>query len=70
MEIDREKSMLVKYGFRLPAARDNRPLKFDEFNSKINQAVYVSATPAEYERKLAGEEYRRADRPSDGIGRS
>lgn len=48
------KDMLVKYGFRLPAARDNRPLKFDEFNSKINQAVYVSATPAEYERKLAG----------------
>ncbi len=48
------KDMLVKYGFRLPAARDNRPLKFDEFNSKINQAIYVSATPAQYERELAG----------------
>ena len=47
------KDMLVKYGFRLPAARDNRPLEFFEFNSKINQAVYVSATPAEYEKNLA-----------------
>lgn len=49
------KDMLVKYGFRLPAAKDNRPLKFDEFNSKINQAIYCSATPAVYERELAGE---------------
>ncbi len=48
------KDMLVKYGFRLPAARDNRPLKFDEFNSRINQAIYMSATPAEYERRLSG----------------
>ena len=48
------KQMLVDYGFRLPSAFDNRPLKFDEFNRKINQAVYVSATPAEYERGLAG----------------
>ena len=50
------KDMLVKYGFRLPAARDNRPLTFAEFNRKIKQAVYVSATPAEYERELAGGE--------------
>lgn len=48
------KDMLIKYGFRLPAARDNRPLKFDEFNKKINQAIYTSATPAKYERELAG----------------
>ena len=40
---------LVEYGFRLPAALDNRPLKFEEFNSLIDQVVYVSATPAEYE---------------------
>jgi len=40
---------LVEYGFRLPAALDNRPLKFDEFTSLVNQVVYVSATPADYE---------------------
>ena len=50
------KDMLINYGFRLPAARDNRPLMFHEFESKIHQAVYVSATPAEYERELAGGE--------------
>ena len=43
------KSVLVEYGFRLPAATDNRPLKFDEFESITGQMVYVSATPAEYE---------------------
>lgn len=43
------KDMLVQYGFRLPSAYDNRPLKFEEFVSQINQAIYVSATPAEYE---------------------
>lgn len=43
------KQILVDYGFRLPSALDNRPLKFDEFNSKINQVIYVSATPGEYE---------------------
>jgi excinuclease ABC subunit B len=40
---------LVEYGFRLPAAMDNRPLMFDEFTSIVNQLIYVSATPAEYE---------------------
>ena len=50
------KDMLINYVFRLPAARDNRPLMFHEFESKIHQAVYVSATPAEYERELAGGE--------------
>ena len=44
----------MDYGFRLPSAFDNRPLKFDEFNERVRQAVYVSATPAEYERDLAG----------------
>ncbi len=43
------KSVLVEYGFRLPAAADNRPLKFDEFNEITGQKVYVSATPADYE---------------------
>ena len=50
------KDMLVKYGFRLPAARDNRPLQFHEFLQRVNQAVYVSATPAETERDMAGGE--------------
>ena len=43
------KGTLVDYGFRLPSARDNRPLSFDEFESKINQLMFVSATPGEYE---------------------
>ncbi|MDD5570069.1 MAG: excinuclease ABC subunit UvrB [Bacteroidales bacterium] len=43
------KQNLVEYGFRLPAAMDNRPLKFEEFESEINQIIFVSATPAEYE---------------------
>jgi len=43
------KENLVNYGFRLPSALDNRPLKFEEFNQKINQVVYVSATPGDYE---------------------
>ncbi len=43
------KQTLVEYGFRLPSAMDNRPLKFDEFVSRVSQVVYVSATPAEYE---------------------
>jgi len=47
------KQALVEYGFRLPSAFDNRPLTFDEFNERINQVIYVSATPAEYERKLS-----------------
>ena len=44
------KSTLVEYGFRLPSAKDNRPLSFEEFESKINQALFVSATPGPYER--------------------
>ncbi|MBR4261996.1 MAG: excinuclease ABC subunit UvrB [Bacilli bacterium] len=47
---DRARKMnLVEYGFRLPSALDNRPLKFEEFESKVNQAIYVSATPGDYE---------------------
>ena len=45
------KKTLVDYGFRLPSAYDNRPLNFDEFYNRINQVIYVSATPAEFERK-------------------
>ena len=43
------KETLVDYGFRLPSAMDNRPLRFDEWEARQQQAVYVSATPAEYE---------------------
>ena len=46
------KQTLVDFGFRLPSALDNRPLKFDEFTSKINQAIYISATPGDYELDL------------------
>ena len=48
------KESLVDFGFRLPSAFDNRPLKFEEFQERINQAIYVSATPAEFERERAG----------------
>ena len=51
------KQILVDYGFRLPSALDNRPLKFDEFESKINQAIYVSATPGDYELGLVNNKY-------------
>lgn len=48
------KEALVEYGFRLPAAKDNRPLKFEEFEDMTNQVIYVSATPAEYELQQSG----------------
>ena len=44
------KSTLVNYGFRLPSALDNRPLNFEEFEGKINQMMFVSATPSDYEK--------------------
>lgn len=50
------KKMLVEHGFRLPSAMDNRPLQFDEFNEKINQAIYVSATAGDYELDLVNNE--------------
>lgn len=49
------KESLVKYGFRLPSAFDNRPLKFDEFEERINQVIFVSATPADYEKEHSKE---------------
>ena len=49
------KESLVKYGFRLPSAFDNRPLKFNEFEERINQVIFVSATPAEYEKEHSKE---------------
>lgn len=49
------KESLVKYGFRLPSAFDNRPLKFNEFEDRINQVIFVSATPAEYEKEHSKE---------------
>lgn len=51
------KTTLVEYGFRLPSALDNRPLNFTEFESKINQAIYVSATPGDYELEHTNNEY-------------
>ena len=58
------KETLVEYGFRLPSAFDNRPLKFDEFNGRIRQAVYVSATPGDYETERAGQIAEQLIRPT------
>ena len=58
------KDALVNYGFRLPSAYDNRPLNFEEFDSKLNQIVYVSATPAEYERTRSGQTVEQVIRPT------
>ena len=58
------KTTLVEYGFRLPCAFDNRPLKFDEFEKRLNQVVYVSATPGEYERDRSGQVVEQVIRPT------
>jgi len=58
------KSTLVEYGFRLPSALDNRPLKFDEFEGKMRQAVFVSATPGTYEQQHAGQVVEQLVRPT------
>jgi len=58
------KTSLVDYGFRLEAARDNRPLTFDEFNSRLKQTIYVSATPAKYELERAGQVVEQLIRPT------
>jgi excinuclease ABC subunit B len=58
------KTNLVDYGFRLPSALDNRPLRFDEFESKMRQTVFVSATPAEYENQHAGQVVEQVVRPT------
>ena len=58
------KENLVRYGFRLPCAFDNRPLNFEEFNEKLGQVIYVSATPAEYERVRSGQIVEQLIRPT------
>ena len=58
------KDSLVKYGFRLPCAYDNRPLKFEEFEERIGQAVFVSATPGPYERERADQVVEQVIRPT------
>ena len=58
------KESLVEYGFRLPSAFDNRPLKFEEFEKRVNQVVYVSATPGEYERERCGQIAEQIIRPT------
>ena len=58
------KQSLVEFGFRLPAAKDNRPLTFDEFNSKLGQTLYVSATPSQYELNRAGQVVEQVIRPT------
>ena len=58
------KDVLVDYGFRLPCARDNRPLTFDEFYSKINQKIFISATPADFEKKESAQIVEQIIRPT------
>jgi len=58
------KTTLVEYGFRLPSALDNRPLKFEEFETKMRQVVFVSATPAAYEQQHAGQVVEQVVRPT------
>ena len=58
------KTNLVEYGFRLPSALENRPLQFDEFEKKIIQAVFVSATPSKYEHKMQQEVHEQIIRPT------
>ena len=58
------KESLVQYGFRLPSAFDNRPLTFDEFESKLGQRIYISATPAPFERERAGQIAEQVIRPT------
>ena len=58
------KNNLVDHGFRLPSAFDNRPLKFDEFSKKINQVIYISATPADYEKEISSQIAEQIIRPT------
>ena len=58
------KKSLVDYGFRLPSAFDNRPLKFEEFEAHLNQTIFVSATPGEYERQHSGQIVEQVIRPT------
>ena len=58
------KDTLVQYGFRLPSARDNRPLKFDEFERKMRRAIFVSATPSKYEAEHSSQIVEQVVRPT------
>ena len=58
------KDALVQYGFRLPCAYDNRPLRFEEFEQRVHQRIYVSATPGDYERERAGQIVEQVIRPT------
>jgi excinuclease ABC subunit B len=58
------KTTLVEYGFRLPSALDNRPLKFEEFEQRMRQAIFVSATPAQWENEHAGQVVEQLVRPT------
>jgi len=58
------KTTLVEYGFRLPSALDNRPLKFEEFEARMRQCIFVSATPADYEKQHAGKVVEQVVRPT------
>lgn len=58
------KSVLVDYGFRLPSAKDNRPLKFDEFYSKVGQKIFVSATPSDFEKETSSQLVEQIIRPT------
>ena len=64
-EGDRSRKVtLVDHGFRLPSALDNRPLRFDEFESRINQFIYVSATPGDYEERVSEQQVEQIIRPT------
>ncbi len=58
------KTSLIEYGFRLPSALDNRPLRFEEFTERVGQVVFTSATPADYERKISGQIVEQVIRPT------
>src|SRR5260221_6740457 len=58
------KENLVEYGFRLPSALDNRPLRFDEFEAVVRQTIFVSATPAPYEAKQSAQVVQQVVRPT------
>jgi len=60
----RVKDALVQYGFRLPCAYDNRPLRFEEFEQRVHQRIYVSATPGDYERERSGQIVEQVIRPT------
>src|SRR3989344_4912160 len=58
------KNTLIEHGFRLPSARDNRPLKFEEFSERVGQVIYTSATPAKYEKEVSEKVVEQIIRPT------